>query len=98
LFIESRAKGAIFEPILFEVMVGSMETGFSLIEEDLTMVAHPDFVDWFNRDEGAAQGGDCIRESVYGAVVNRFKDKEIARADEMTGADPGLNFFLSLRR
>jgi hypothetical protein len=71
-----------------------MEAGLGPIEQDLAMHPHPDFACWLNGDQGATQGLEAFIKPLDRAVIDSFKDIKIARADQMTAANPALHFFL----
>jgi len=62
------------------------------------MVTHPNFVHRVYRNDGAAQRCHASREAIDSAEVYGFKDKKIARTNEMTTSNPTLHFFLSFWR
>ena len=74
-----------------------MEASLSLVEDDLPVVPHPDFMNGFNRDEGTAESREAVIKALESAIVNGMKDKEIARANEVSATDPSLQFFKGFR-
>jgi hypothetical protein len=77
-------------------MTGSMETRFGLIENNLTMITHPDLVDRVNRDQRATERGDAVRESFNSGVVYSLKNEKVAGANQMTAPNPTLHPFFTL--
>jgi hypothetical protein len=98
LFIKPSPKASVLDPILLEIVTGGVQTGLGSIEQDLPMIAHPNFTDGLDRDQGATQCFYALSESLDRTEVNTFKHIKISRANEMTAPNPGLYFFLSFWR
>ena len=62
------------------------------------MLPNPDFFDWLNADQRAAQGLETVLKLLYRRIFNGFKNEEITRADQMTAAIPRFHLLLGLRR
>lgn len=41
------------------------------------MVAHPNFIDWLNRNERSSEDFNTFSKPFYGCIIYCFKDKEV---------------------
>lgn len=74
-------KTAVFNPVLAQVVTGRVETGLCPIEYHLPMIANPDLADRININERATKDLNAFRKPLNGRIIDRFKHKEIARAN-----------------